>query len=144
MRIAGAACAVILLAAMMLPVAAQTADTLKTLTAQRQRIESADYRASGQLVYVHAKGKGFTYYSYPITFKAHWFPGVLRVLVEIGTVSKAHADSSLSTPVPVHILLEMRPGGKNIILVAYPGDKEPTVLPFDKWSEGLLGTNFSY
>jgi hypothetical protein len=135
---------IILTAVLLSTSAVHAADAPKALTAQRQRIESADYRASGQLVYVHAKGKGFSYYSYPITIKAHWFPGVLRVLVEIGTVSKAGTDSSLSTPVPVHILLEMRPNGPNEVKIAHPGDANPAILPFDKWSEGLLGTNFSY
>jgi hypothetical protein len=135
---------IVLTAALLSTLAVHAQDAPKALTVQRQRLESADYRASGHLVYVHANGKGFSYYSYPITFKAHWFPGVLRVLVEIGTVSKASADSSLSTPVPVHILLEMRPNGPNVVKVAHPGDANPVILPFDKWSEGLLGTNFSY
>jgi hypothetical protein len=132
------------LAALLVPFAAQAADARSPLEASRQRLQAADYRASGHLVYVHAKGTGFSYFSYPITFKAHWFPGVLRVLVEISTVSKAGSDSSLSTPVPVHILLEMHPNGPNTITIAHPGDVNPVILPFDKWSEGLLGTNFSY
>ena len=139
---------IVLTAALLSTSAVHAEDAPKALTAQRQRMETADYRASGHLiythVYTHAKGYSYSYYSYPITIKAHWFPGVLRVLVEIGTVSKARADSSLSTPVPVHILLEMRPNGPNVVKIAHPGDASPAILPFDKWSEGLLGTNFSY
>jgi hypothetical protein len=29
-------------------------------------------------------------------------------------------------------------------MIARPGDKEPTSLPFDKWSDGPLGAGFSY
>lgn len=128
-------------AAMLLPVNAQAADARTLLAAPRQRIESADYRASGHLIRVQANGSRI---SYPVTIKAHWFPGVLRVLVEIGAASKAGADSSLNTTVPVHILLEMRPNGPNMVTIAHPGVANPVILPFDKWSEGVLGTNFSY
>jgi hypothetical protein len=111
------------------------------LAAPRSRIESADYRASGHLVHVQANGIRI---SFPITIKAHWFPGVLRVLLELGTASKTGADASVSAHAPVHILLEMRLGGKNTILIAHPGDQSPASLPFEKWSDGLLGPGFSY
>jgi hypothetical protein len=131
-----------LAAALLVPLAAQTPDAHKSLAAQRARIESADYRASGHLVRVQANGVRI---SYPITIKAHWFPGVLRVLLEIGTGSKSSTNPvSASLHLPAHILLEMRPVGKNTILIAHPGDKEPTSLPFDKWNDGPLGAGFSY
>ena len=44
----------------------------------------------------------------------------------------------------MHIFLEMRPGGKNSIRIAHPGDKAPVTLLFDKWSNGPLGPGFSY
>jgi hypothetical protein len=141
MRVILAARAAILLAAMLLPAAAQAADAHTVLAALRQRIESADYRASGHLVRVDANGIRI---SFPITIKAHWFPGVLRVYVELGTASKAGEDSSVSARVPAHILLEMRPGGRNTILIAHPGNQSPAALPFDKWSDGPLGAGFSY
>jgi hypothetical protein len=91
--------------------------------------------------------------SYPITIKAHWFPGVLREFVEVGTASKstgntpgggspgnAPAGSGLVT----HALLEMRPSGQSSITIAHPGDKSPTALPVEKWSEGPLGPGFGY
>jgi hypothetical protein len=127
--------------ALLFPMAAQATDARSPLETSRQRLQTADYRASGHLVYVQANGIRI---SYPITIKAHWFPGVLRVMLEIGTGSKANADSSVSAHIPVHVLLEMRPGGKNTILIAHPGDKEPTSLPFDKWSDGPYGNGFSY
>jgi hypothetical protein len=122
---------------MLLPMAAQASNssTPKALAVPRARIESADYRASGHLVRVDANGARI---SSPIEIKAHWFPGVLRVLVEIAPQTNASPNA------PVHILLEMRPGGRSTILVAHPGDKAAAVLPFHKWSDGPLGNEFSY
>ena len=133
MKVAPIALAAVLLA----PLAALAADAPKALTAQRLRIEAADYRANGHIVRVDANGSRK---SYPITIKAHWFPGVLRVFLEIGTTSKTSADASAS----VHILLEMRPGGPNVVKIAHTGDANPVILPFDKWGEGIVGTAFSY
>ena len=141
MKAALAARAAILLAAMLLPIAAHAADVKTVLAAPRARIESADYRASGRLVRVDANGNRI---SLPVTIKAHWFPGVLRVLLEFGSASKTDADSMASTHVPAHILLEMRPNGPNVVKIAHPGDADPVILPFDKWSDGPLGNGFSY
>jgi hypothetical protein len=136
-----AARAAILLAVILLPVAAPAADVKTVLAAPRQRIETADYRASGHLVRVDANGVRI---SYPITIKAHWFPGVMRVLLELGSGSKTDADSVVGTHVPAHILLEMRPNGPNVVKIAHPGDANPVILPFDKWNDGPLGNGFSY
>jgi hypothetical protein len=115
----------------MLAIPAGAADVHTVLVVPRQRVESADFRATGRLVRVDANG---TRTSYGISIKAHEFPGVLRVLVEIGQPARART----------HILLEMRPNGHNAIHIAHLGDKVPSILPFDKWSDGLLGTGFSY
>jgi Outer membrane lipoprotein-sorting protein len=106
-------------------------DLQKLLSGPRQAVEKADYRASGHLVRVDAAGKRT---SYDISIKAHWFPGVLRILAEITSPASARA----------HMLLEMRPDGQHSILIAHPGDKAPTPLAFDKWSDGPLGPGFSY
>jgi hypothetical protein len=106
-------------------------DTQALLTASRQAIQQADYRASGHLVRVDGTGKRT---SYDITIKARWFPGVLRILMEITGPADARA----------HLLLEMRPDGQNSIQLAHPGDKAPAAIPFDKWSDGPLGSGFSY
>jgi len=118
-------------------VAAQTqtqthaADVPGTLAAARQRIETADYRLTGRLVRVDESG---TRTSYGVNIKAHWFPGVLRVLFAITSPAKERA----------HVLLEMRPGEKSTIQIAHPGDAVAAALPFDKWNEGPLGEGFSY
>jgi hypothetical protein len=96
-----------------------------------QAIQKADYRASGHLVRVDAAGKRT---SDDITIKAHWFPDVLRVLLEITGPAEARA----------HILFEMRPNGQNTIRIAHPGDTTLSTIPFDKWSDGPLGPGFSY
>ena len=126
MRRAGLALAILLCA---LPALAGDVNTV--LAAQRQRLQTADYRASGHLVRVDANGART---SFTLTLKAHWFPGVLRVLVEISAPEDARA----------HILLEMRPNGQNVIKTAHPGDREPVILPFEKWIDGPLGPGFSY
>jgi hypothetical protein len=128
-----------LAAALLLAMPAGAADVHALLATPRQRVETADFRASGHLVRVDASGART---SYGIAIKAHWFPGVLRVLVEI-----APPQSDRTKPGPdarAHILLEMRPNGQNAILIAHPGDKTPAALPFDKWSDGPLGNGFSY
>jgi hypothetical protein len=101
------------------------------LAGPQQAIQKADYRASGHLVRVDATGKRT---SDDITIKAHWFPGVLRILVEITGPADARA----------HLLLEMRPNGQNSIRIAHPGDAALSPIPFDKWNEGPLGAGFSY
>ena len=110
---------------------AHAADTQTMLAGPRQAVQSADYRASGHLVRVDASGKRT---SDDISIKAHWFPGALRILVEI--TGPANAKE--------RILLEMHPGGQNSIRIAHPGDKELATIPSDKWTDGPLGPGFSY
>jgi hypothetical protein len=105
------------------------------LAAPRQRVQSADFRATGHLVRVEANG---TRTSYGITIKAHWFPGVLRVLLEITPLKNTYPDAR------AHILIEMRPNGQNVVKIAHPGDAAPVILSFGQWSDGPLGPGFSY
>jgi hypothetical protein len=141
MRLARAALAAALLCAMA-PVGTEAAtDAGTVLKASRERMQTADFRASGHLVRVQPNGIRI---SYPINIRAHWFPGVLRIVVEVGTAPKTGANSPVSPFAPTHALLEMRPNGQNVIQIAHPGDKTPTTLPFDKWSDGPLGPGFSY
>jgi Outer membrane lipoprotein-sorting protein len=121
----------VLALALLSAVPPHSADTQSLLAASRQALQAADYRATGHLVRVDAAGKRT---SYDITIKARWFPGVLRILMEITGPADARA----------HYLLEMRPDGQNSISVARPGDKAPSAIPFDKWSDGPLGPGFSY
>lgn len=116
-------------------VTAKVPDARALIAVARQRIETADLRASGHLVRVDASG---TRTSYGYSLKAHWFPGVLRILVDVNPPSSAAPSAR------AHILLEMRPNGQNSVQIAHPGDKAPSTLPFDKWSDGPVGLGFSY
>jgi hypothetical protein len=114
---------------------AQTAGVHDLLATARQQIQSADFRATGHLVAIDATGARL---NIPITIKAHWFPGVLRVLVDLGQPSSTHKEMR------EHILLEMKPGGENTIHIADPGDTAARVLPFEKWNGRALGPGFNY
>ena len=120
---------------------AQTVNLNDLLTSIRKRIETADFRATGHLVWVQPNG---TRLSYPITIRARWFPGVLREFVEMGAASKSPGNAPPGGNLVTHALLEMRPDGQSSITIAHPGDKSPTDLPVEKWSEGPLGPGFGY
>lgn len=126
-----AALALALAASMLLPMSARAASTDGVLAAARQRIESADYRLTGRLVRVDENG---TRTSNNVTIQARWFPGVLRVLLEVNSPAAAR----------LHVLLEMRPSGGSTIQIAHPGDAKPSTLSFEKWKDGPLGEAFSY
>jgi hypothetical protein len=112
-------------------VPAHGSDPQSLLAGPRQAVEQADYRATGHLVRVDAAGKRI---SDDITIKARWFPGVLRILVEITGPADARA----------RFLLEMRPNGPDSVRVAHPGDSALAAIPFDKWNDGPLGPGFSF
>jgi hypothetical protein len=120
---------------------AQTANLNDLLASMRKRIETADFHATGHLVWVQPNGVRL---SYPITIKAHWFPGELRVWMELGIAPKKLDSGPFGGRNVTHALLEMRPNGQSSISIAHPGDKSPTVLPVEKWSDGPLGPGFGY
>jgi len=120
---------------------AQSLNLNDLLASMRKRIETADFRATGHLVWVQPSG---TRVSYPITIKAHWFPGVLRESVEVGAASRTPGNAPPSRSLVTHALLEMRPNGQSSISIAHPGDKSPAALPVEKWSEGSFGPGFGF
>ena len=123
--------------------AADTTDARAVVAIARQRIEATDSRATGRLVRVDANGNRT---SNAFAIKAHWFPGVLRVLLEVTPSRTATADGHPDVPqnARVSILLEMRPDGQDTIRVFHPHGMGPTSLPFDKWGESVSGTDFTY
>ncbi len=123
------------LAVLISPLCAQTSSVHDLLAGAHQRIESADLRATGHLVWVPANGPRV---SYPITIKARWFPGVLRIRADMGQPAAIHRD------VREHILLEMRPNGENTIRIASPGDTAAHILTFEKWNVHPLTPGFTY
>ncbi|MGB7264539.1 MAG: outer membrane lipoprotein-sorting protein [Terracidiphilus sp.] len=114
---------------------AQTVSVHDLISNARQRVESADLRATGHLVSVPENGPRV---SFPITIKARWFSGELRILVDLGQPPSVRRDMR------EHILLEMRPNGENTIRVADPGDTAAHILPFEKWDVHPLGPGFGY
>lgn len=118
---------------------ARAADVPAVVAAARQRIETTDSRATGRLVRVDASGQRI---SNAFAIKAHWFPGVLRVLLEIVPSKTPTADAGQD--VRISILLEMRPSGQNTIRVFHPHESVGASLPFDQWGESVFGSDFNY
>ena len=110
---------------------AANSDQDTALTGSRQRIEKLDYRTTGRLTRVEANGKRT---SYKFVAKAHWFPDGLRLLCEIS------GPGSEKT----RLLLHMSVTGQVTIEAVLPGEKAASVLPFERWNDPLVGTDFSY
>src|ERR1700674_947885 len=106
-------------------------DLETVLTGSRQRIEKLDYRATGRLTRVEGNGKRA---SYKFVAKAHWFPDGLRVLCEISGPGSEKTS----------VLLRMTVSGHVTIETVLPGEKAASVLPFERWNDPLVGTDFSY
>ncbi len=106
-------------------------DLETVLTASRQRIEKLDYRMTGRLTRMEGDGKRT---SYKFVAKAHWFSDGLRLLCEI---SGPGSEKTI-------LLLHMNPTGHVTIEAVLPGEKAAGVLPFERWNDPLIGTDFSY
>jgi hypothetical protein len=106
-------------------------DLETVLTGSRQRIEKLDYRMSGRLTRVEADGKRT---SYKFVAKAHWFPDGLRLLCEISGPGSEKTS----------LLLHLSVSGQVTIEAVLPGEKAASVLPFKRWNDPLVGTDFSY
>ena len=106
-------------------------DLETVLTGSRQRIEKLDYRATGRLTRVEGNGKRT---SYKFAAKAHWFPDGLRLLSEISGPGSEKTS----------ILLHMSVSGHVTIEAVLPGQEAASVLPFERWNDPLVGTDFSY
>jgi Outer membrane lipoprotein-sorting protein len=126
-------------AMLLLATIAHAADAPAVLAIARKRIETADFRASGRLIRVDATGNRI---SNAITMAGHWFPGVLRVLVQV--VPSRNSTNNKDQNARVSILFEMRPSGLSTIRIFRPRESQPVLLPFEKWSENVAGSNFNY
>lgn len=100
------------------------------LIGSRERIEKLDYRMSGRLTRVEANGKRT---NYKFVAKGHWFPDGLRLLCEISGPGSERSS----------FLLRMTVSGQVTIEAMLPGQKTATALPFERWSDPLVGTDFS-
>ena len=101
------------------------------LTGSRQRIEKVDYRVTGRLTRVEGNGKRT---SYKFVAKAHSFSDGLYLLCEI-----SGSGSEKTT-----LLLHMTMSGRLTIEAALPGEKGAKTVPFERWNDPLVGTDFSY
>jgi outer membrane lipoprotein-sorting protein len=110
---------------------AANAELETVLNGSRQRIEKLDYRLNGRLTRVEGDGKRT---NYKFVAKAHWFPDGLRLLCEI-TGTGAQKTS---------LLVHMSTSGQMSIQAIRPGEKTASVLPFEHWSDSLVGTDFTY
>ena len=108
------------------------------LAAPRQRVQSADFRATGHLVRVDDNGNRI---SFPSPSRHTGFPACCGFWWKLARSKTVRNPVTRRLP---HILLEMRPNGQNVVKIAHPGDKEAAILPFGKWSDGPLGPGFSY
>ena len=106
-------------------------DLETVLTGSRQRIEKLDYRLTGRLTRIEGNEKRT---SYKFAAKAHWFPDGLRLLCEIS------GPGSEKT----RLLLQMSVSGHVTIEKILPGEKAASVLPFERWNDPIVGTDFSY
>src|SRR3984957_9843025 len=110
---------------------AADSDLETVLTASRQRIQKFDYRVTGRLTRVEGDGKRT---NYKFVAKAHWFPDGLHLLCEISGPGSEKTS----------LLLQMSANGHITIEALLPGQKAASVLPFERWNDPLLGTDFSY
>lgn len=101
------------------------------LTGSRQRIEKLDYRMTGRLTRVEGNGKRT---NYKFVAKAHWFPDGLRLFCEISGPGSAKTSLLLHMSVTGHLTIE----------AVLPGEKTASALPFERWNDPLVGTDFSY
>src|SRR6202050_1943741 len=106
-------------------------DLETVLTGSRQRIEKLDYRATGRLTRVEGDGKRT---SYKFVAKAHWFPDGLRLLCEISGPGSEKTSLLLHMSVSGHVTIE----------AALASEKAASLLPFERWNDQLVGTDFSY
>ena len=106
-------------------------DLETVLTGSRQRIEKLDYRMTGRLTRVEGNGKRT---SYKFVAKAHWFPDGLRLLCEISGPGSERTSLLLHMSVSGHVTIE----------AVLPGEKAASVLPFERWKDPLVGTDFYY
>jgi hypothetical protein len=113
------------------PAFAANPDLETVLTGSRQRIEKLDYRVIGRLTRVEGNGKRT---SYKFVAKAHWFPDGLRLLCEISGPGSEQTS----------LLLRMTLSGHLTIEAVLPGEKAASALPFERWNDPLVGTDFAY
>jgi hypothetical protein len=105
---------------------ATVAEVIRHVQAMR---DATDFRATGRLVRVDGEQRR----NYQISMRAKGGAGALKIFCEV------------TDPAPsrVRLLLEGSPGGRTVVRTGHPGDRAPSDLPYERWGEGLLDTDFS-
>jgi Outer membrane lipoprotein-sorting protein len=105
--------------------------TVADIVARLQAARNAtDFRATGRLVRI----EGGQRKNYQISMRGRATPGVLRMFCEV-------TDPS---PSRIRLLLESPATGRAQIRTGHAGDRAPSDLPFERWNERLLDTDFAY
>jgi hypothetical protein len=105
--------------------------TLPEVMSHLQATRNAtDFRASGRLVRIDGQQRK----NYQISMRGQAAGGVLKIFCEVTEPAASR----------VRLLLESFPDGKNVIYTGHAGDAKATELPFERWGERLLDTDFSF
>ena len=110
---------------------AAASDQETVVAGSKQRVEKLDYRVTGRITKVEGDGKRT---NYKLAAKARWFPDGLRVLTEL---TAPNGDKTI-------LLVHMNDSGHVTIEAQLPGEKAPSVVPYEHWNDALVGTDFSY
>ena len=70
--------------------------------------------------------------SYPITIKTHWFPGVLRIFVDLGQPPRRRTAQCASI-----FCSKCTPTATIPFASPIPATNPHSLLPFDKWNDGI-------
>ncbi len=107
--------------------AVTVSDVTSHLRAMR---DATDFRASGRLVRVLGEQRK----SYQFSMRAKAVGGLLKIFCEV-------TDPA---PARVRLLLESYADGRAVIRTGHAGDAAPAELPFARWGDRLLDTDFSF
>jgi hypothetical protein len=106
---------------------ADAKDLIRHVQAMR---DATDFRATGRLVRVDGEQRK----NYQFSMRAKGGAGALKIFCEV----------TGPAPSRVRLLLESFPGGRSVIRTGHPGDRAPSELPYERWGESLLNTDFSF
>ena len=110
------------------PKPATIAEIVTHLQAARN---TTDFRATGRLVRIEPTGERK---NYQFSMRAQAVSGTVRMFCEITDPASAR----------IRVLLENPPTGRALIRTGHPGDRTPADLPFERWSDRFLDTDYAY
>ena len=112
--------------------AADSKPTIAEIVTHLQAARNAtDFRATGRLVRIEPSGDRR---NYQFSMRAQAVSGTVRMFCEI-----TDPDSSR-----IRVLLDNPPTGRALIRTGHPGDRASAELPFERWNERFLDTDYAY